>query len=270
MDPLIARKSSMGSLALLVLPACANLPGGRGWGEDATISPGWARIAESARSNALDPWTWAPIAGAAVLSIDDWDEEISDWARDEQPVFGSTGAAIDAANEFRHVLYLSWLASMAATQSGDSVGGWPLNKAKGVAVEFVANLGAQGLTSYLKNAVGRERPNESNDRSFPSGHTTSAFSYAHLASMNLDSTGLPEGLRWPVRAGLYTLAIGTGWSRVESGDHFPVDVLFAAGATNFVTGFVHDAFLGLDSPVSIEAGSAPDGSGITLGVAWRY
>lgn len=259
-----------GFLALLVLASCGTLTSGRGWGRDATIAPGWERLRESARANALDPWTWVPLAGAAVLTFDDWDEEISDWARDEQPVFGSTDAAIDAAGDLRHMLYLGWLASMAATLSGESGWEWPVNKAKGVAVEFAANLSAQGLTSFLKGEVGRERPNGSNDRSFPSGHTTSAFSYAHLTSMNLDSTALPEELRLPVRAGIYTAAIATGWSRVESGDHFPIDVLFAAGATNFLTGFVHDAFLGLDSPLSIEAGSAPDGSGIAAGVSWRF
>lgn len=65
----------------------------------------------------------------------------------------------------------------------------------------------------------------------------------------------------------YTLALGTGRARVESGAHYPSDVLFAAGATNFLTGFVHDAFLGLDQGPRLLVSPTP-GDGLEIGLLW--
>jgi hypothetical protein len=33
--------------------------------------------------------TWVPLIGAGVVTIDDWDQEISDWAVENTPVFGA-------------------------------------------------------------------------------------------------------------------------------------------------------------------------------------
>ena len=38
---------------------------------------------------ARDPWVWIPLAGAAGLQIDNWDRDVSDWARRETPLYGS-------------------------------------------------------------------------------------------------------------------------------------------------------------------------------------
>jgi membrane-associated phospholipid phosphatase len=93
---------------------------------------------------------------------------------------------------------------------------------------------AGGITSVLKFALGRERPNvegsepldfepfESvgDDASMPSGHTASAFGFA--ASLAEDVHPL-----W-AKIGLYTLATGTAWSRVYDNKHWTSDVVFGA------------------------------------------
>jgi hypothetical protein len=257
-------------LGLQSLAGCSTLPNGRGWGQDATLAPGWARIRASAYRNATDPWTWAPLAGVVVLQVDDLDEQISDWAREETPIFGSRQNAEDASDQQAEALAGLWLVSVAAAKSGETFGTHAWSKTKGVAVELGSQALALGVTNALKNNIRRQRPSEEDNLSFPSGHTTSAFSYALLASKNLNSTDLPEGWRPPTRFGLYTLAFGTAWARVEAGEHFPVDVLFAAGVTNFLTGFVHDAFLGLEENPQIIASPGPDGDGWALGLAWSF
>ena len=108
------------ALATLAGSACGTLANGRAWGEDATLAPGWERLRWAAHRNAVDPWTWLPIAGAAVLQIDDMDQRISRWARDETPVFGSQEDAEDASSTWRSAAGDLWLASLLAPPGGDA------------------------------------------------------------------------------------------------------------------------------------------------------
>jgi len=85
---------------------------------------------------------------------------------------------------------------------------------------------AGATTGLLKYTVGRWRPDESSTQykfspfaghdSWPSGHTTMAFALAASASYELHRT-------WAT-VGLYTLAAGTGWSRMNDEKHWLTDV----------------------------------------------
>jgi membrane-associated phospholipid phosphatase len=75
-------------------------------------------------------------------------------------------------------------------------------------------------TGILKYSVERTRPDASNSLSFPSGHTSTAFSLATVASHHYG---------WKVGVPAYVLASGIGLSRIEKDKHYLSDVL--AGAT---------------------------------------
>lgn len=99
-----------------------------------------------------------------------------------------------------------------------------------------ATLVLAGLTSTgLKSLVGRPRPNESSDvdgfvpfsgqDAMPSGHTTVAFALA---------TALADDIHRPwASAGLYAIATGVGWSRMNDNKHWLSDV--AGGAILGIT-----------------------------------
>jgi membrane-associated phospholipid phosphatase len=93
---------------------------------------------------------------------------------------------------------------------------------------------ASGTSNLLKGTIQRERPDGSDMASFPSGHSTRAFSYATFASRNLELVDLPEGARTGLRVGLFTLAGATAWARVEAGKHYPSDVLAGAALGRFM------------------------------------
>ena len=107
---------------------------------------------------------------------------------------------------------------------------------------LAATLALAGVTSTgLKYVVGRPRPNESSDDdgiededgfepfsgqdAMPSGHTTVAFALATALSDDINRT-------W-ASVGLYTLAAGVGWSRMNDDKHWLSDV--AAGAVLGIT-----------------------------------
>ncbi len=78
---------------------------------------------------------------------------------------------------------------------------------------------AQGVAQLLKHTVRERRPDGSDDRSFPSGHTATAFA---AASSIMARRGPGEGVPALALAGF------TGLARVEARKHYWHDV--AAGA----------------------------------------
>ena len=89
-----------------------------------------------------------------------------------------------------------------------------------------------GVTFGLKTVVGRLRPlGSSSPSSFPSGHTSAAFCAATLISRDQGpALGIPA----------FALASLTGFSRIESGRHYPSDVV-AGAAIGTLCALVIDA-----------------------------
>ena len=243
--PRIIQKAMLAGVAFL-LCSCGTLPNGRGCGQDATIKPGWEAVRESAVRAAKSPYTWAPLAGALLLQIDDWDENISTWAADKTPVFGSRKSAQDASDFFRGLAIAAWATTALATPGGDSSNAWLAAKGKGLTVAAAANLLNGGVTTVLKNWSDRTRPDGSDRKSFPSGHSSFATLSATLAARNLQSIEMGAHYRRAMRIGFGVFAWGTAWARVEANVHYPSDVLVGAALGHFVATFINDAFIGLD------------------------
>lgn len=95
----------------------------------------------------------------------------------------------------------------------------------------------------LKLMTGRDRPNMSNGpydwftggKSFPSGHTATAFSLAAGVSMYADDV-------WWVAVPAYTLATGVAYSRIRADAHFLSDVF--VGATIGIVNTPHGDWAG--------------------------
>lgn len=258
------------ALLALTLAGCGTLQSGRGWGEDATLRPGWERVRTSAVNAARDPWVWAPLAGAAVLQVDNLDRRTADWAREHTPIFGSQRNAENWSDDLRTASVVAHYATILATPSGEDFGEWVENKAKGTLVDAAAVAATVAVTRSLKTTVGRTRPNAADDESFPSGHASSSAVHTRLASRNLRSLDMPVAARRSLDIGLYALTIGTSWSRVEAGWHFPADTLVGMALGNFMASFVNDAFLGLDpGSASVTVAATPDGAILQWRMRWR-
>lgn len=265
---------ALNTVALLliaaVLAGCGTLPNGRGWGQDATLFPGWKRVREAAVNAAVRPETWIPAAGALVLQVDDMDTEISEWATDAMPVFGSAddaGRASDRLSQFGHGLYLLTALS---TPSGDEGTVWANNKLKGIGVGLAAMAVSYGTTDALKGATGRTRPDGSDRRSFPSCHASTTAVATMLASQNVEHLRLPAWGKTSLHVGLAALPYATGWARVEANKHYPSDILVGVALGNFFGAFFTDAFLGIDSTVSIAVTVEPSNQALVVGLRWTF
>ena len=195
------------------------------------------------------PGTWVPAAAAAaMLTVDDWDQKVSRWAVEETPLFGSPQSARDASDTLRSATHLAMIATALAPRE-EYTWGWRFQR---LAVEQAGVLITSSVTDMLKEATNRERPDASDDASFPSSHASKAFNYATFASRNLDFMDLGDGARRGLRIGFYTLAAGTAWARVEGEKHYPSDVLAGAALGHFMGLLLHDAFLGASSDATVD------------------
>jgi membrane-associated phospholipid phosphatase len=112
-----------------------------------------------------------------------------------------------------------------------------------------ASIGLDGVLTYgLKKSIDRPRPEDTYpglinpyrselSLSFPSGHTSLAFTTATALSMKYP--------KWYVIAPTYLWACSVGYSRMNLGAHYPSDVLAGAilgAGSAFVTYKVNDWF----------------------------
>jgi len=97
---------------------------------------------------------------------------------------------------------------------------------------FISNLLTMGITYSLKYAINKTRPNGS-PHSFPSGHTTFAFTNATVLYNEFYESS-------PVLAySGYAVAITTGAFRMINNKHWFSDVLVGAGIGILVTNLVY-------------------------------
>lgn len=144
-------------------------------------------LAAAVASTVIAVFAWSPAAMAN--SAEDY-EEIGDWVQILIPASGYVG---------------TWITK-------DKQGAYQLTKA----------LAGAGISAhFFKFAAERTRPNASDQRSFPSGHTTAAFGGSEFIRQRW-------GNAWGIPA--TAAAAFVGWSRINANKHFRDDVL--AGMSN--------------------------------------
>ena len=141
----------------------------------------------------------------------------------------------------------------------------PQGRFRSATYDFAQAMIVNGAyTSILKYSVQRTRPDTSNNLSFPSGHSSTAFSLAAVADHHYG---------WKIGVPAYVLASGIGLSRIEKDKHYLSDVL--AGATIGIIVGRTVARLDGERPAKkrqISVGPATDphgqGVGLNLSATW--
>ncbi len=89
-----------------------------------------------------------------------------------------------------------------------------------------------GIVQGLKHGIDRDRPNGEDDKSFPSSHTSTAFSGASY---------LHYRYGWQYGTPAYIAAAAVGASRVDADKHHVGDVIAGAAIANLVAFFLVDS-----------------------------
>lgn len=98
---------------------------------------------------------------------------------------------------------------------------WAIMLKSNMNKDYVSNaFAANILSTYaIKSLAQRQRPDSSNNYSFPSGHTSNSFLAAELINQI-------KGM--PLSVPFYLLSINTALSRINDKKHFLSDVIFGA------------------------------------------
>lgn len=207
---------------------------------DGTPPSWWRHLGKAVVKSVSQPKVWAPIVGATVLSVDDWDQQVSDWAVEHTPIFGSNRNALQWSDDLlratRAGMYASILAVPGWMPSENSAG-----KIRTLLVDAAGSWSNDEMTQLLKHGVGRERPDGTNRRSFPSGHASNAFAHSGFAAHNLAfvDDGWARGADYTMTA----MAMGASWARIEGQKHYPGDILAGAALGTLISDVLIDLFL---------------------------
>ena len=250
-------------ILLLVLQGCMT-PVEPRLGDHVTLRPGWSKLQRAGGRALEDPNVWATFLGAALLQIDGLDRELSDRARENTPLFGSTESALQASEDLASLGDLGYVTTALLVPGPESPGDWFGNKAKLLGSEWLAVELTGETATAIKGYTQRERPNGENEMSLPSYDATSAAIRSHMANLNVAHLPIDEDSKTVLNFGLDSIGVLAAWSRVEAGKHYPSDVLVGWALGSFF-GHIANEFIDPDTQnLQIAPQFLEDGAGVQL------
>jgi membrane-associated phospholipid phosphatase len=155
--------------------------------------------------------------------------------------------------------------------AGEWIGGDGGHSAEVLFESFVLT---DGLTEVLKHTVRRRRPGDSSADSFPSGHTSFAFSMATFLQRRIADSF--DGWVGDLGYLMYLPAAYVGIDRSEANRHWPTDVAFGAFLGVLCTNVVYDAHYGsagqpgLFGVQGLRLEPEYDGEETKVSLVWRF
>lgn len=179
----------------------------------------------------------------------DYDEKITAWAASEKGLFvnqeNANSTSSNLIRYLRYEMYGSILFTPSMNQDGNF---WDylFSKTKGTVVVYTGEQIPVLIRNEMALSVGRLRPNEASNTSFPSGHATDAGTRNIITGKNLDAIEMDPDLRTGIKTINTTMAAVTMWSRLEANKHYPSDVLAGYALAAFFGGFIYDSLMNYD------------------------
>jgi membrane-associated phospholipid phosphatase len=211
----------------------------------------------------LGTGAFAATAAMALWAAFGPDSRLSAYAVERTPVYGSAARAERTGNMLMRAsvgiaalvyaaLYFDKVDNInieSIKNLGGAVGGpacppmpdRPLSATEAVGAFAVSCAVTSTATEVIKKHAGRPRPNLRDSLSYPSGHATAAAWANRYTARTLGGLGLSSGVQYTANAALALLTVGAAWGRVESGWHYPGDVMAGAWVGMALT----DAVFGL-------------------------
>ncbi|MFP4679944.1 MAG: phosphatase PAP2 family protein [Chitinispirillaceae bacterium] len=248
--------------------------------ESPDIIPSKERMKKALSDAFFDPSLFIGGAALAVFAFSDMDENIASYISDRNLLFGTEKRAAEASDYLRAaslgtaallytVKYLPLRQRDQLPYSTDTMTSVPAKyqgPAAGAETLLLSGLLTAGTTELLKRTTGRLRPDFSDYRSFPSGHT-SVTAFANNYSANtLSSMSLPHHYQYLAQGILCAATFTTAWARIEARRHYPTDVVAGAMLATFFGNFAYKAFLGPYQPLDtrFDINVTPEGCDVRL------
>lgn len=206
-------------------------------------NPNFSSVRSAAADAFSDRSTWVPLLAAGVFAIGDYDEQTTEWASEENPIFGSDDGADNTSHILSAIPHISLTVSaMPSVQKYKEDG---FRKSAELMYERMkpaigAHLVNWAFTQSSKSFINRERPDGNGSESFPSGHTSYSVVSAMEAANLVDTMDISQAAKRNFRMMNYTSAGLSAWARLEANRHYPSDVLTSIAVGNFASKFINN------------------------------
>ena len=208
--------------------------------KDGHLFPSGHELSAAFKNAGTHPGTWIPLLGATAVAVGGWDRDISEWAVQEEPIFGSYNGKQDPGDILSLSAHIGMLATSLAVQDNDTL--WLCSLTRRLIWEHLGVIAAARLVDPVRRYTDRDRPH-GGKRSFPCWHATKTAAYVGMANRNIQATNFSPFYKYSTQFILTSIALGSGWARIEANEHYPTDALFGMALGNFVAILIHDAFL---------------------------
>jgi membrane-associated phospholipid phosphatase len=195
-------------------------------------------LVQSTKKATFNPITIATIVSSVAIYSLNADQRITDWATSKHPIFKTE----KNAKIFSDALQYTSLAAMGTAYTIDLIQNSELTRefARMAAFDLSAVLCTIAATELTKSNVRRLRPDASDRRSFISGHTSAASVSTTVAAMHVRQMHISKSSKLLLNSGLFMVAAGTAWGRVEGRKHYASDVLAGAAVGHFLGIFLNE------------------------------
>ena len=204
--------------------------------EDSRFKLTYNGIKKSVVTATISPAFYIPAGLALITFYEDIGRNASEETRENHPLWGDQERASDASDNLRTLSSVAMISSSL------------LFVPKGLkyvfsnlAFDVAASFGATTTRALIRDGNRRSRPN-GNEASFPSGHATAAGARVALANYNIFQSDLNSTTKYLLAGFNWSIAYMTGYSRVESHNHYPEDVLAGIAIGYWVTNVLKMTF----------------------------
>lgn len=234
-------------LLIGILSGCASAPRYTEWGSKVHMTTTFEKFKQASVKALKDPGTWIPATGAVLVMASGNDEQWTQDALHNNPVYGSKKEAADASEDANNTLDVLWFGSTLVTDSNGSA----TDKVKGIFAQGVIINISNTATNIIKRQIDRREPDPDlrhvEHEGFPSNHSTPPFTRVALIRRNLEYTNANDVTKYAVMTGSYYLATVAAYGRVEAGLHHFSDQFAGAALGNYIGLVLYDMFFEEDS-----------------------
>ena len=192
--------------------------------------PSGADLRDAARHAGLHRDVWIPALSAAAVGLSGQDADLARRTARDSQLFSDAQGSSDDLKDVAAILYGVTLLAAPA----DPV----VSRSQYLLLDAQALSLSLGASTLLKDVTGRERPDGSNEQSFPSGHASYVATMTALSRAHVARTRLAPGMKGFLNGGFYALSAASAYARVEAGKHHLSDVLAGVALGNFAAHFV--------------------------------
>lgn len=231
---------------LLSFSSCALTNKKGRWGKNALFPIHGNRFVEAIKKNASSKHVLGPTIAAGFFWASNMDDNFSNWVHHEGAIFKNPEQADNWSDHFNNIQLYEMYSVILLTPSHDedlNFGRYLLNKTRGALTVNFASSASRYSVDRVRTVVHRQRPNQMDFKSLPSGHAAEAGSRRTLVAKGLDAIDMNEHLRFGINTVNTGMAAMTLYARIEGKRHYPSDVLLGYAFGSFISGVVYDTLI---------------------------